>query len=249
MRSQEDRNIFNKGESPFLLKRLFLGIFQKIEMLFFGLGESNYTPTQTFDTMPSANYKTTICRHWQAGHCDKTAELCDYAHGFKELRRHCHHGFNCFKGLQCEYPHHPKEIEYFTLKAQVKPKVVRDMGTQTDFPEPMPVIPPPAGFTDDDTTSGEEADPEKEKYNVRKRRATAAYNIRQGIKTLADYDQITWRVKKKNVRTEVEAAKALVARNVRKSRAKQLIAAGQMKREDFDKNYYQKQKRKLKVVE
>ena len=123
------------------------------------------------------------------------------------------------------------------------------MATQTDCEEPTPVLPPPAGFTDDDTTSGEETDAEKEKYNLKKRKATAMYQIRQGLKTLDDYDQITWRTKKKKVRTEVEAAKALVARNVRKSRAKQLIASGQMKREDFDKNYYQKQKRKLKVVE
>lgn len=199
--------------------------------------------------MPSANYKTSICRHWQAGHCDNTAEECQYAHGFKELRIHCYHGINCFKGLECEFPHHPKEIEYFTLKAQVKPKMTCDAGTQTDFPEPIPVLPPPAGFTDDDTTSGEEADAEKEKFNLRKRKATAMYQIRQGIKTLDDYDQITWRIKKKKARTEVEAAKALVARNVRKARAKKMIAMGEMKREDFDKNYYQKAKRKLKVVE
>lgn len=32
------------------MKRLFLGISQKIETLFFGLEESNYTRTQTFDT-------------------------------------------------------------------------------------------------------------------------------------------------------------------------------------------------------
>jgi hypothetical protein len=227
---------------------------QKIEMLCPELGKADY-------------------QHKRLTRC-----LQQNAHGFKELRRHCHHGINCFKGLECEFSHHPKEIEYFTLKAQVKPKMTCDAGTQTDFEEPIPVLPPPAGFTDDDTTSGEEADAEKEKeptpilppptgftdddttsgeeadaekekYLWKNRKRSAAYMIRQGIKTLDDYDQITWRVKKKNVRPEVEAAKALVARKVRKTRAKQLIASGEMKREDFDKNYYQKQKRKLKIVE
>ena len=156
--------------------------------------------------MPSANFKTVICRHYELGCCLKTKEECPFAHGQTDLRRHCRFGFTCRWGLACEYPHHPIEIEYFTLKAQVKPKVVRDMGTQTDFQEyelPVFLPPPPAGFTDDDTSSEISTDGEMDKEESRKwkvRKNWAMREIKAGRKTLADYDQTTWKTWKKHQR-------------------------------------------------
>ena len=209
--------------------------------------------------MPPANYKTTICRHYELGCCLKTKEECPFAHGHTDLRKHCRFGFTCRWGLDCEYPHHPIEIEYFRLKAQVKPKVVRDMGTQTDFQEyelPAVLPPPPAGFTDDDTgsetsTDGEtvvEMDP-KEKMRLAKRKSMAKWHIKNGLKKLEDYNQTTWRTIKK-AEKKFEGAKQK-AYAVRRSFAKREIMAGRRKPEDYDENFYQVKRRTytLKVID
>ncbi len=239
-------------------------------MLFFGLVESTYSqPTQKIEIMPQANFKTVICRHYEMGCCFKTKEQCPFAHGLTDIRKHCHFGFTCQRGLECQYPHHPQEIEYFTLKAQAKPKIMRDMGTQTDcqalplatpedFMTPTDLPPPPPGFTDDDTasetstdgsTDGEMDKEEKRKWKVRKN--WAMREIKAGRKTLADYDQTSWKTWKKHQRyslTELQKKRNLATR---KSAAKKSIKEGTTTPADYDDEWFQINRRthKLMIVE
>jgi hypothetical protein len=98
------------------------------------------------NTMPVANYKTIICRHWEKGNCYNVD--CTYAHGVKELRKHCGFGTRCRAGLQCRHPHHPEDLEYFQLKSE-KPKETREMSTQTEDEIDELIVKPPQEFTDD----------------------------------------------------------------------------------------------------
>ena len=94
-------------------------------------------PNQTESNMPQSTFKTSICRFWQNGRCDK-GNACPFAHGIADLRRPtCIHGFDCTKRLECSYVHRPAEIEYFRWKG----KTTCDASTQTE-PEPVHEVPP-----------------------------------------------------------------------------------------------------------
>ena len=138
------------------------------------------------EMMLSANYKTSICRHWENGHCDKTAEECQFAHGHGERKRHCRFGVTCEHGLKCYYPHHPAEIEYFTLKEQVKPKITREMATQTDSEEfmlatPEDFVAPPPSYELSTILPPLDFRDEPEQKNDRKERSDKGHKLRCGL--------------------------------------------------------------------
>jgi hypothetical protein len=239
------------------LKWNYLWSPQKLKCFFLDWKKALTQPTQQIEIMPSANFKTTICRHYEMGCCFKTKEQCQFAHGLTDLRKHCHFGFTCQRGLACQFPHHPQEIEYFTLKAQAKPKIMKNMATQTDFQalplatpqdfmtpiDDLPLPPPPPEFTDDE--SDEEMTPH-EKLKLSKRKSTAKWNIKHGIKKLEDYDQITWRTIKKAEKQLNEAQRR--ALYTRKCQAQKHIREGTKTREDYDENYYQVKRKTYNLV-
>lgn len=52
-------------------------------------------------------YKLKLCRHYEKGKCDKSKEICNYAHGeddLRELKKECINRLKCFK-KDCNFNH------------------------------------------------------------------------------------------------------------------------------------------------
>jgi hypothetical protein len=64
------------------------------------------------------NYKLKLCRHYGKGKCDRSKEICNYAHGkddLREFKKECINGLKCFK-KDCNF-NHPKGWNYkYNLK-------------------------------------------------------------------------------------------------------------------------------------
>jgi len=120
------------------------------------------------------------------------------------------------------------------------------LATPQDFMTPTAIddlpLPPPPEFTDDD--SDEEMTPH-EKLKLSKRKSTAKWNIKHGIKKLEDYNQTTWRTIRKSKPLTEAQRRALYTR---RCQAQKYIREGTKTREDYDENYYQIKRKTYNLV-